>query len=112
MNPPSPQTLARHGITEDQWWALYEKQGGCCAVCRKPPAKGGRFHIDHDHAAARKGLPAVRGLLHPLCNGKLGKIRDDAAWCRGAADYLDAPPGLDLIATPYPVPKKRAVRRR
>lgn len=107
MVPPAPVTLARHGLTLEQWQAMWDRQGGRCAVCHRPPAS--RLVIDHDHAAARKGLPAVRGLLCPLCNGKLGKVRDDAAWCRSAADYLEAGVAVD---TPYPKPRKKAARRR
>lgn len=88
MNPPTTQTLARHGLTEAQWRLLWEFQGGRCGVCRRPPAaNGGKLVIDHCHRTGR-----VRGLVHPLCNGKLGKVRDDQSWLAGALAYLQAPP--------------------
>lgn len=88
MEPPTPQTLARHGLTEADWHLLWESQCGLCGICNKAPARGGgRFVIDHDH---KTGL--VRGLVHPLCNGKLGKVRDDMAWLAGALEYLNNPP--------------------
>lgn len=102
MEPPSPQTLKRHGITAEQWRQMYDEQGGQCAICRKPPRT--ILVIDHDHRAARKGLPAIRGLACPLCNGKLGKVRDDADWCENAAAYLRR--GA-TVSTPYPKPVKR-----
>lgn len=108
MDVPSEQTLKRHGLTEDQWQALWDRQAGLCALCGKPPTS--RFVIDHCHRAARNGGPAVRGLIHPMCNGKLGKVKDSAEWCRQAAAYLDRGPDPEL--GPYPAPVKRKRRRR
>lgn len=107
MQPPAPSTLARHGLSLSQWQELWDRQRGLCAVCQKPPRT--RLVIDHDHRAARAGLPAVRGLCCPWCNGLLGKVRDNAAWCRAAADYLDR--GA-TVTVPYPVPKRRPRKRR
>jgi hypothetical protein len=104
--PPSPQTLKVHGLTEAQWHEILESQGGVCALCRKPMRTGSV--IDHDHKAARLGQPAVRGILHRMCNGLLGKVRDNAEWCRNAAEYLEK--GA-VVAEVYPY-KKPAPRRR
>ncbi|HSK33164.1 MAG TPA: endonuclease VII domain-containing protein [Propionicimonas sp.] len=84
---PTPQTLARHGLSESDYIRLWEFQGGRCGVCNRPPAKAGRLVIDHCHRTKQ-----VRGLVHPLCNGKLGKVQDNVTWLDGAAAYLRDPP--------------------
>ena len=100
MEPPTPQTLARHGLSEADWRKLWDFQAGRCGVCNRPPARGGRLVIDHCHRSGR-----VRGLVHPLCNGKLGKIRDDVVWLKGAWEYLTFPPadqaGIDAISNAH-----------
>jgi len=45
------------GITGAQYEAMFEAQGGTCAVCRTPPGKR-RLAVDHDHKTG-----AVRALL-------------------------------------------------
>ncbi len=65
---PSPNTLKKYGLSEEEWRAILERQGGVCFVCKKEPNKG-RLCIDHEHVkgwrkmppAQRKGF--VRGLL-------------------------------------------------
>lgn len=102
--PPSPETLKRHGITEEQWHELYAAQGGRCGVCRKEHPE---YVIDHDH---RRGQKRIRGLCGRTCNGLLGKIRDSADWARGAADYLTNPPADSLDSfrnLTYPEPTRR-----
>lgn len=88
------KTLRKYDLTEAQFEALEQRQGGCCAICRQPPRpKRGvvRLHIDHDHHTRR-----VRGLLCWHCNWTMGKCGDSADWLRRAANYLD---GLDTRVT-------------
>lgn len=62
------------GVSEEDYWALYEEQDGKCAICQLPLADDGsyeRFCYDHDHYSL-KG----RGLLHHWCNLLLGHARD------------------------------------
>ena len=64
-----------YGITVAEYDTIYDRQGGCCALCgiSKPrgyetTAKISGFHIDHDHATGK-----VRGILCGKCNVALGK---------------------------------------
>lgn len=55
----------KYGITEAQYSALYDAQGGRCAVCGCIPNE--RLAVDHDHETG-----VVRGLLCRRCNLELG----------------------------------------
>lgn len=80
-------SLRRYGITVDQWDEMFAAQNGVCAICLRPPSGRGpnRFlNVDHCHATG-----AVRGLLCSLCNVALGRLRDDPAVVRRAAEYLE-----------------------
>lgn len=85
---PTAGTLAKYGLTADDWLALCQRQGNCCPVCGEE--FGDRpLAIDHEHVRgfkarkvrSRKGrrfkvrvmAPAerrrhVRGVLHSYCN--------------------------------------------
>lgn len=61
-------------MTEAEWDAIYERQGGVCAICEKPETviRKGKLlplSVDHDHATGR-----VRGLLCNRCNTAIGKL--------------------------------------
>jgi hypothetical protein len=59
-----------YGLTEEQYQVQLRRQGGICALCRKPEtAKGGftRLGVDHDHSTGRP-----RGLLCISCNISIG----------------------------------------
>ncbi len=56
----------QYGITLAQYDEMLTRQGGTCAICKKPP-KVKRLHVDHCHSTGR-----VRGLLCGSCNGRLG----------------------------------------
>lgn len=70
---PTKATLKRYGLSENEWRALLERQGGVCAICLKEPSKG-RLCIDHEHVKGWKAMPSdqrklfVRGLLCWFCN--------------------------------------------
>jgi hypothetical protein len=61
----------RYGITEAEYTALFEKQGGVCAICKKLPQK--RLCVDHVHDETKR----VRGLLCKSCNMAIGLLKDD-----------------------------------
>lgn len=63
MKQPTAATLAKYGISLDEWVLLLDAQGGVCAVCKKAPPSG-RLNIDHDHVKGWKKLPAQERKLH------------------------------------------------
>ena len=75
------RTLARYGITEAQYQAMWERQGGLCDVCSRPLPQ--RAHVDHDHKTGR-----VRGLLDWWCNRLLGNSRNTPIMFYNASRYL------------------------
>jgi hypothetical protein len=77
----------RYGVTPDFVEALFEVQGGCCAICRRP-LDGEKLdltapQVDHDHET---GL--VRGILCRACNTGLGMLGDSVETLRAALTYL------------------------
>lgn len=81
--------LRIYGITREQYDALLVEQDGACAICRQPETMTYRgqpkaLSVDHDHETSR-----VRGLLCAACNFALGKMQDNPARLRAAADYLE-----------------------
>lgn len=54
----------KYSITEVEYSEILEKQGGRCAICKKPKESFKRsLAVDHDH-----GTGKVRGLLCYYCN--------------------------------------------
>lgn len=67
------QLLWKFKITPEDYLAMLERQGGVCAICKRPPGKR-RLAVDHDHSCC-PGVPTcgacVRGLLCSGCNTKI-----------------------------------------
>ena len=79
-------TLAKYGITEEQYNKLTAKQGGVCAICGQRPTGNGpnrRLVVDHHHDSGQ-----VRGLLCGPCNTGLGLFMDDPDRLAAAVRYL------------------------
>src|SRR5437764_1503494 len=70
-------------LTEDEYEAMLEAQGGVCAICKEKP-KGSRLSVDHVH-----GTDQVRGLLCNLCNPALGLFKDNPDRLKRAIEYLE-----------------------
>ena len=70
---------AIYGITLEDYNAMYERQGGRCAIC----GAGGKLVVDHDHKTGK-----VRELLCHLCNAMIGCAREDRAILTAAIAYL------------------------
>ncbi len=86
-----------YGLSREDYDALLARQGGVCAVCRRP---SDRMHVDHDHACCptnrhqRKTCGrCVRGLLCSNCNTALGLLGESVATLRSAAEYLSSAAG-------------------
>jgi len=79
--------LRTYNLTVEDYWALYEFQGGKCALCQRATGKTKRLAVDHDHQTGE-----IRGLLCGTCNKIVGHARDEAeCFGRGVA-YLVNPP--------------------
>jgi hypothetical protein len=74
-----------YGISLSQYGAMFEAQGGVCAICGQEcnRSTSSRLCVDHDHETA-----IIRGLLCFQCNVGLGKFKDDANIFMRAAAYL------------------------
>lgn len=75
----------RYGVTPEQESEMWQRQGGCCAICGKGLSGPGQrdTHLDHDH---RTGL--VRGFLCVACNQGLGRFLDEPTLLEIAIAYL------------------------
>lgn len=70
----------RYGITIADYQAMYERQGGKCAICGTSEEK---LVVDHNHKTGK-----VRELLCHLCNAMIGCAREDIAILTAAVAYL------------------------
>lgn len=88
--------LATYGITAEEYWAIYEAQGGRCYICQRATGNGKRrLSVDHDHATGE-----VRGLLClPDNRNVLGHLRDSVEALQRAIDYLTDPPAKQIIGS-------------
>ncbi len=86
-----------YGITSEQYWELYEAQGGHCYICQWAKGLTKLLPVDHDHATGY-----VRGLLCNPCNRFIGYIRDSADAGFRVGDYLKNPPAFDVIGKVKP----------
>lgn len=77
----------RYGITEDEYFQMFNAQKGKCKLCGKTKPRNGAKHliIDHCHSTGK-----VRGLLCNDCNVLLGKLKDDIDYIDRIKDYLTA----------------------
>ena len=87
---PTPKQMLKYRLwhtyrlTPEDFDQMMADQGGSCAICGAPPAKGKRLHVDHDHETGQ-----IRALLCFHCNCGLGHYQDRPDLLRKAADYLD-----------------------
>lgn len=85
--------IAVYGITAEEYWAIFDHQGGRCYICRRGNGSRKRLSVDHDHETGM-----VRGLLDTGCNKwVLGLLRDDTEALQRAIDYLNSPPAMEVI---------------
>ena len=75
---------SRRGITPEQLVDRYERQEGCCAICKVEVALM-ESAIDHNHETGK-----FRGVLCKQCNRALGMFKDSPIILRSALEYLDA----------------------
>ena len=81
----------RHGLTDEKYNYLMQKQNGCCAICKKPFIPGEPPHIDHNHECCPGAYSCgkcVRGLLCINCNWGLGSFNDNEINLLNAIEYV------------------------
>lgn len=90
-----------YSISSEQYWAIYEYQGGRCFICRRATGERRKLAVDHDHACCPGPTSCgrcVRGLLCRSCNRSvLGHLRDDPEALQRAIDYLNDPPARKVL---------------
>jgi ATP-dependent helicase YprA (DUF1998 family) len=96
------RTAATYGISGEEYWLLYEAQGGRCLICRKGRGISKRLAVDHEHHLCddhppENGCPrCVRALLCGRCNSLVGWL--DAAALQRAIEMLLYPPARRILA--------------
>jgi hypothetical protein len=81
----------RFGITLEDYLAMFQRQGGVCAVCgnhetcrdSRNPTQIRALAVDHNHETG-----VVRGLLCHACNLGIGSLKDDPTLLAKAIAYL------------------------
>lgn len=74
----------KYGMTIEAFDELLASQNGLCAICRANTPELNGWAVDHDHETNE-----VRGILCNHCNSGIGQMRDNPAFLRAAADYLE-----------------------
>ena len=91
--------MENYGITLEEYDALFDAQGGRCAICQGK--RSGNLDVDHDHKLEKAGLPkreTVRGLLCRRCNRRLlPAATDNTTVLEWAIRYLDEPPARRVL---------------
>lgn len=104
--------LATYGITADEYWEIYDLQGGRCIFQCRATGKTRRLAVDHDHGGKgssryvkRVGLmpppqemrKLVRGLICGPHNMLLAEIGDDPEVFESIARYLREKPAQAIL---------------
>ena len=81
--------LKDFGLSHDDYERLWAQQNGLCAICEQPEqalmyGKEMKLAVDHCHETGK-----VRGLLCANCNRGIGMLKDNPAWLRKAAQYVE-----------------------
>lgn len=93
--------LDTYNLTKEMYEALYEAQGGRCALCQRATGKTRRLSVDHNHKCCpgRKSCGrCVRGLLCRPCNTLLGRARDAIEFFARCIEYLTNPPAQPILS--------------
>lgn len=92
--------MSKYSISIEQYESMLSDQGNTCAICDGKETRidnrygaTARLAVDHDHACCPGDTSCgkcIRGLLCHSCNTAIGKLKDDPAILRKAANYLEA----------------------
>jgi hypothetical protein len=84
------KAFRHHGITEEEFYEMRDRQDNKCAICLRPERRKDPRHdrvcrlcIDHDHKTHK-----VRALLCSSCNAAIGKFEDNLEIMQRAMDYI------------------------
>lgn len=95
ITPPAPATLARYGLTSEDWLELLAAQSWRCPICLRDAGKL-RLNTDHEHARGfDKMKPAekkrfTRGVLCAHCNFRKVHSTMPGDEYQRCADYVKA----------------------
>lgn len=81
----------KYGLTLDAYAAMFDAQGGRCAICRREPREGYALSIDHDHNCCpgkETCGECIRGLLCVVCNSFLARCGDDIRVFQRVIQYI------------------------
>jgi Recombination endonuclease VII len=94
---------ANYAMTPEQYWVLYEFQGGVCFICRKATGAARHLAVEHEHGKAgcehppERGCPRCwRGLACKRCNRLIAYMDTDTLV--RAILFLTDPPARQLFA--------------
>ena len=80
------RTLAKYGLTQDDYDRILKEQNGGCAICGTTESghnESEHFVVDHNHETGE-----TRGLLCNLCNLAIGRFKDSKRNMIAATFYL------------------------
>lgn len=94
------------GITAEQYWMLYEAQGGKCAICQRSTGVAKRLAVEHNHDLCDDHPPdvgcprCIRCLACGPCNKILGML--NVAALRRAIKVLTDSPARKILLEKEP----------
>ena len=89
---PDHNLQRKYGLSQADYNKLLEDQNYVCAICGGVNKSGKALSVDHDHSccAVGKGCgKCIRQLLCDACNRGLGHFKDNPAFLRAAAEYVE-----------------------
>lgn len=94
VRQPTPRTLAKYGLSIEEWGEILRRQKYGCGIHGGVPASG-ILHIEHDHVRGWRTMPPterkkyVRGLACFVCNTKWVGRGATPTILKAAAKYLE-----------------------
>lgn len=95
----SGHIMELYGITSEEYQAIYNYQGGTCAICQRARGLKRKLSVDHCHVTGE-----VRMLACQPCNKMMGHLRDDPEAFERGAEALRNPPARNALGRIHIVP--------
>lgn len=103
----SSRMLKLYNLSDGEYDALYQAQGGMCYTCGPWTGNRGlskKLSVDHDHSCCPKPPTCgkcTRGLICSRCNSLIGEVGDSSGYAidrlKRYIDYLQNPPAQELL---------------